>query len=78
MTPQTFEQAFDRVKQLASVFQQNEKQYLSASYSEAQARLDFIDKFWVALGWDVNHETSNQSLRAGSKSRTGRERERGA
>ena len=56
MIPQTFEQAFERVKQLSSIFQRNERQYLSASYSEAQARLDFIDKFWIALGWDVNHE----------------------
>ena len=56
MIPQTFEDAFQRVKHLASVFKQNEKQYLEQSYSEAQARLDFIDKFWIALGWDVHHE----------------------
>ncbi len=54
--PHNFDESFARVKQLADVFQRNEKQYLSASYSEAQARLDFIDKFWIALGWDVNHE----------------------
>ncbi len=57
MIPQTFEQAFERVKQLVQVFKQNEKRYLAPDYSEAQARLDFIDKFWIALGWDVNHET---------------------
>ena len=56
MIPDTFDEAFERVKQLALVFKQNEKQYLSSYYSEAQARLDFIDKFWIALGWDVNHE----------------------
>jgi type I restriction-modification system DNA methylase subunit len=27
------------------------------SYSEQSARHDFIDKFFIALGWDVNHET---------------------
>jgi type I restriction-modification system DNA methylase subunit len=26
---------------------------------EAQARLEFIDKFWIALGWDVNRETQH-------------------
>jgi len=57
MIPQTFDEAFERVKQLVKVFQKNEKQELSPSYSEAQARLDFIDKFLIALGWDVNHET---------------------
>jgi type I site-specific restriction endonuclease len=24
--------------------------------TKADAREDFIDKFWIALGWDVNHE----------------------
>jgi adenine-specific DNA-methyltransferase len=54
--PQTFDDAFERVSQLVSVFGQNESKYLGTGYSEAQARLDFIDKFWIALGWDVNHE----------------------
>src|SRR5437667_4536568 len=55
--PQTFDEAFERVKQLVSTFSENESKYLAPGYSEAQARLDFIDKFWIALGWDVNHET---------------------
>jgi len=54
--PQTFDEAFARVKQLVSTFTDNESQYLAPGYSEAQARLDFVDKFWIALGWDVNHE----------------------
>jgi hypothetical protein len=29
----------------------------STWYQEAQARHEFIDKFLMALGWDVNHET---------------------
>lgn len=56
MIPQTFNEAFERVGQLVSVFKQNEHKYLSPTYSELQARIDFIDKFWIALGWDVNHE----------------------
>ena len=55
--PHGFDEAFERVKQLVTIFSQNEDRYLAAGYSEAQARLDFIDKFWIALGWDVNHET---------------------
>jgi adenine-specific DNA-methyltransferase len=54
--PQTFDGAFTRVKELVLIFRENEERYLSPGYSEAQARLDFIDKFWIALGWDVNHE----------------------
>ncbi|HVS21804.1 MAG TPA: N-6 DNA methylase, partial [Pyrinomonadaceae bacterium] len=55
--PQTFDEAFARARQLVSIFGQNEGKYLAPGYSEAQARLDFIDKFWIALGWDVNHQT---------------------
>jgi len=51
--PQTFDEAFERAKQLVSTFKDNESKYLAPGYSEAQARLDFIDKFWIALGWDV-------------------------
>jgi type I restriction-modification system DNA methylase subunit len=57
MIPQSFDESLERVHHLASVFKQNERQYLSPAYSEMQARIDFIDKFWIALGWDVNHET---------------------
>ncbi len=56
MTEQNFSTAFSRVKELSETFQSGEQSYLEAKYSEAQARLDFIDKFWIALGWDVSHE----------------------
>jgi predicted type IV restriction endonuclease len=55
--PANFEDAFARVKQLAADFKANEKFYLSPAYQEAEARRDFIDKFLIALGWDVNHDT---------------------
>ena len=56
MIPQTFDEAYERVGQLVSNFKKSESRYLEPTYSELQARLDFIDKFWIALGWDVNHE----------------------
>ena len=55
--PTAFDEAFRRVKELVADFRANEAYYLSAPYSEAQARKDFIDKFFIALGWDVNHDT---------------------
>lgn len=57
MIPQNFAEAFERVKQLVEVFNQNAEFYLGPRYNEVDARKDFIDKFWIALGWDVNHET---------------------
>jgi hypothetical protein len=56
MSESTFSDAFTRVKELAENFQAGEQNYLEAKYSEAQARLGFIDEFWMALGWDVSHE----------------------
>ncbi len=52
----TFEKAFEAVQQLAADFQACESDYLSPVYQEAEARRDFIDKFLIALGWDVNHD----------------------
>jgi hypothetical protein len=34
----------------------NKHAYLGLDYREAQARNDFIDKFFMALVWDVNHD----------------------
>lgn len=48
--------AFETINALARAFKANEAHYKSPKYSEAQARKDFIDKFWIALGWDVNHD----------------------
>ncbi len=65
--PQTFDEAFARVRELVSIFNENEARYLSPGYSEAQARLDFIDKFWIALGWDVNHEQQTDPYKQEAK-----------
>ncbi|NTW50313.1 MAG: N-6 DNA methylase, partial [Chlorobiales bacterium] len=50
------ETAFSRISELAESFKKHEANYLASSYSEAQVRKDFIDKFFHALGWDVHHE----------------------
>ncbi|MBM4087143.1 MAG: endonuclease, partial [Planctomycetes bacterium] len=51
-----FDIAFEKIGALIKAFQSNESHYKSPGYSEAEARKDFIDKFWIALGWDVNHD----------------------
>ena len=53
----SFENAHRVVSSLAKDFLAHERRYLSAGYQEAEARKDFIDKFWKALGWDVDHDT---------------------
>jgi len=56
MTAEGLDAAFRKASELAATFQANESRYLSADYQEAEARKDFIDKFFIALGWDVNHD----------------------
>lgn len=50
-----FETAHAAICALIDDFAAHREKYMDPGYSEAQARLDFIDKFWTALGWDVGH-----------------------
>lgn len=52
-----FDIAFEKVGGLVETYQSNESHYKSAKYEEAETRKDFIDKLFIALGWDVNHDT---------------------
>ena len=56
MSVSSFDVAFERVQELAATFKANENRYLASDYQEAEVRKDFIDKFFMALGWDVNHD----------------------
>jgi type I restriction-modification system DNA methylase subunit len=51
-----FENAREKIGKLVETFKASEERYLSPNYKEAEARKDFIDKFFIALGWDVNHD----------------------
>jgi len=50
------EEARKEVERLVKIFKDNFKQYKLPSYKEAHVRKDFIDKFFMALGWDVDNE----------------------
>ena len=50
-----FDSAHAIICGLIADFEAHRENYMSPAYSEAQARLSFIDKFWTALGWDVSH-----------------------
>lgn len=52
-----FSDAYRQISDLVNDFKENEQHYLNPSYSEADVRNDFINKFFIALGWDVRHET---------------------
>jgi len=44
------------IENLVTVFKDNIEQYSKSNYKEAQLRKEFVDKFFVALGWDVNND----------------------
>jgi len=56
MATTAFDEAFEQVGKLAATFKANESRYLSPAYQEAEVRQDFINKFFMALGWDVLHD----------------------
>lgn len=51
-----FEKAFEEVSALAKKFGDNYSYFARPEYQEAEVRKDFIDKFFIILGWDVNHD----------------------
>ncbi|MDX9773997.1 MAG: type I restriction enzyme HsdR N-terminal domain-containing protein [Bacteroidales bacterium] len=53
----SFEEAYSQIIVLVDQFKASEKYFLSNAYQEAEVRKDFIDKFFITLGWDVRHES---------------------
>ena len=52
----SFNSAFKTVSELVDDFKANQKIILTPNYSEADVRNDYLNKFFIALGWDVRHE----------------------
>ncbi len=45
----------DVVKRLVERFDRNADTYKSPAYNETQLRIEFVNPFWKALGWDVDN-----------------------
>ena len=45
----------ESLREVVTLFNQNIDRYKQASYDEANTRVDFIDKFFEILGWDVRN-----------------------
>jgi len=56
MPPATIETFSRDLERLIKKFDADKTHYLSKSYNEAQARVDFISPFFKALGWDMENE----------------------
>ncbi len=52
---QSFHQARAEIERLVERFAHNLDVYKRAEYKETQVRVEFIDPFLEALGWDVRN-----------------------
>ncbi len=50
------EQNLQKLRELTDLFKLNIKQYKKNTYDEANTRVDFIDKYFELLDWDVRNE----------------------
>ncbi|MBI5189756.1 MAG: N-6 DNA methylase [Nitrospirae bacterium] len=53
----SYEEALSQVKGLVERFALNLDAYKNGTYNETQVRLEFINPFFEALGWDVRNES---------------------
>ena len=44
------------IENLVEKFQRNLNEYKNPAYNETQIRVEFVNPFWEALGWDVNNK----------------------
>jgi len=45
-----------QIQRLVELFDRNSDQYKSPAYNETVLRVEFVNPFWKALGWDVDNE----------------------
>ena len=80
MVQDGIDRAFQLVGRLVADFQKHADHFLSPAYQEAEVRKDFIDKFLIALGWDVNHDVQKnpfeQEVKVERQASTGAARRR--
>ncbi len=52
----TKEQAYEKIARLVERFSEHVEEYKRHGYNEHQTRVDYINPFFKALGWDVDNE----------------------
>ena len=54
----------EQLRDIVSLFSTNINQYKNNQYDEANTRIDFVDKFFTLLGWDIaNSQGFSESYR---------------
>jgi len=52
----TKEQAYEKIAELVERFHEHVEEYKRSGYNEHQTRVDYINPFFKALGWDMDNE----------------------
>lgn len=55
----TLNNTLDTIHRLVAQYRHNRDLYHRPDYNETQARIEFIDPLFIALGWDVRNEKGN-------------------
>lgn len=56
MTPEMMAALREHVAELVQTYSNNYPQFQRATYNETQVRVDFVNRFFELLGWDVDNE----------------------
>lgn len=56
MTPEIMANLRTQVAELVRIYTDNYHQFQRATYNETQVRVDFVNRFFKLLGWDVDNE----------------------
>lgn len=56
MTPEILATLTEQVAELVQTYNDNYPQFQRATYNETQVRVDFVNRFFKILGWDVDNE----------------------
>ena len=56
MTPEMMATLREHVAELVQTYSNNYPQFQRATYNETQVRVDFVNRFFELLGWDVDNE----------------------
>ena len=56
MTPEMLATLTEQVAELVQTYSDNYPQFQRATYNETQVRVDFVNRFFKLLGWDVDNE----------------------
>ena len=56
MTPEMLATLTEQVAELVQTYSNNYPQFQRATYNETQVRVDFVNRFFKLLGWDVDNE----------------------